>query len=272
MSVSAQTFDYVRELVERRSAIQLPPGKEYLVENRLLPLARAAGMAGPNAVDHFVLRALGSEETKVQVVEALTTNETSWFRDGVPFMLLEDVILPECRRDRRGPLRVWSAACSTGQETYSIAMSLIDQGEEDFTVLGTDLSGAVLERARAGVYTQLEVNRGLPVSALVNHFDRAGTGWQVAADVRAHVGFRQHNLLDAPPAGPLFDVVFVRNVLIYFDAAARRDVLARIARVVRPGGFVILGAAETLPLDPPWERIDVPAGVLHRLAPERGRP
>jgi len=186
-------------------------------------------------------------------------------------VLLRDVVVPESRRRPGGPLRVWSAACSTGQEPYSVAMTLLDEGVRDFSVLGTDLSREVLARAREGRYSQLEVNRGLPAPVLVRHFSRSGTGWEVAAAVRAHVEFRLHNLLDPPPRDRQFDVVFLRNVLIYFDAATRRDILTRVARVVRPGGFLVLGAAETAPPGGPWERVDVPRGIIHRLAVPGGR-
>ena len=266
MSVSTQTFAFVSDLVRSRSAIQLTPGKEYLVESRLLPLARSAGLSGGDAVDRYVQRVRRDPAAQTSVVEALTTNETSWFRDNVPFRSLREVVHPACRTRNRGELRIWSAACSTGQEPYSIAMTLFDIGEPNFSILATDLSQAVLDKARAARYTQLEVNRGLPAPMLVRHFTRAGTGWQSAPSVRDKVTCRQHNLLDAPPRVTGFDVVFLRNVLIYFDMATKRAILARVARALRPGGFLLLGAAETVPAsDPTWERVGVSQGAIYQL-------
>lgn len=266
MSVSAQTFAFVSDLVRNRSAIQLNPGKEYLVESRLLPLARASGLMGAGAVDSYVQRIRGNPSALTEVVEALTTNETSWFRDNSPFIALREVIRSDCRTRNHGELRLWSAACSTGQEPYSISMSLLDVGETRFSVLGTDLSTAVLNRAREGQYSQLEVNRGLPAPMLVKHFARSGTNWQVAEHIRRHVDFRQHNLLDPPPLGGPFDVVFLRNVLIYFDAATKREILARVARVLRPEGYLLLGAAETIPpIETQWQRADITRGAVYKL-------
>ena len=266
MSVSTQTFDYVADLVRTTSAIQLGPGKEYLVESRLAPLARARGLVGPTAVDTYVRevrRGLDRGEL-TRVVEALTTNETSWFRDNAPFAALRSQVLPAVRGRHPGPLRIWSAACSTGQEPYSIAMTLLDAGEPHVSVLATDLSTPVLAQARAGEYSQLEMNRGMPAPVLVRHFTRAGAGWAVKEEVRRLVTFTQHNLLHPPPTGP-FDVVFLRNVLIYFDAATKRDILTRVRRAMRPGAFLILGAAESMVgIDDAWERVAVTGGSVYR--------
>lgn len=262
MSVAPDSFAFVADLVARRSAIRLEPGKEYLVESRLGPLARAQGLS----VDGFVrrVRAGVTEAELVAVVEAMTTNETSFLRDVGPFAALRPYVLPLLRaagaNDR---IRVWSAACSTGQEPYSILMALCD-GSPQVDVLATDLSEQVLERARSGIYSQLEINRGLPAPMLVRHFERAGAQWQVRAELRSRVTFRRHNLMDPAPPGP-FDLVFLRNVLIYFDLATKRAVLDRVARVLRPGGFVVLGAAETtLGVHDGYERVEAGPAVLHR--------
>src|SRR5690606_34070648 len=186
MSVSAETFGYVADLVRTHSAIQLAPGKEYLVESRLLPLAREKGLTGPAAVDSYVrdVRRSPDRGELTRVVEALTTNETSWFRDTSPFAALRQHIAPAARAQNPGTLRVWSAACSTGQEPYSIAMTLLETGERRFSVLATDLSTAVLAQAQAGQYSQLEMNRGLPAAMLVRYFERAGAGWGVKDELR----------------------------------------------------------------------------------------
>lgn len=268
MSVSAETFGYVADLVRTHSAIQLAPGKEYLVESRLLPLAREKGLTGPAAVDSYVrdVRRSPDRGEVTRVVEALTTNETSWFRDSSPFAALRQHIAPAARAQNAGPLRIWSAACSTGQEPYSIAMTLLESGERRFSVLATDLSTAVLAQARSGRYSQLEMNRGLPASMLVRYFERAGAGWSVKDELRRAITFAQHNLLQPPPAGGPFDVVFLRNVLIYFDAATKRDILSRTRRAMRPGAFLVLGAAESMVgIDDAWERVPTAQGSVYRV-------
>lgn len=267
MTISADTFAFVADLVRRRSAILLEPGKEYLVESRLLPLARAAGLSG---VDAFVadLRTRPQADRTERVVEALTTNETSWFRDVAPFQALAEHVVPDLvHRGGATRLRVWSAACSTGQEPYSIAITLADLlgASVGVEVLATDLNAQVLERAAAGTFTQLEVNRGLPAPTLVKHFRRAGSGWQVADELRRAVTFRRHNLLDPAPGGP-FDVVFLRNVLIYFDLPTKRAVLERVRAVLRPGGYLVLGAAETtIGVHDAYERVVAGRATVYRV-------
>jgi len=268
MSVSAESFTYVADLVRSQSAIQLGPGKEYLVESRLMPLARERGLTGPTAVESYVrtLRSSRDRGELTKVVEALTTNETSWFRDTTPFTALRRDVLPTLRAQNPGTLRIWSAACSTGQEPYSIAMTLLDSDERRFAITATDLSGEVLARARAGEYSQLEINRGLPAPMLVRYFDRSGAGWLVKDELRRTVSFAQHNLLSPPPAGGPFDVVFLRNVLIYFDTDTKRDVLSRVRRALRPGGYLVLGAAEsTMGIDDAWERVATARGPVYRV-------
>ena len=271
MTLAPDTFRWVADLVRRRSAIQLETGKEYLVESRLLPLARAAGLTD---VDAYVRSVRTSAPVAVleAVVEALTTNETSWFRDAQPFTSLSEHIVPELRGPAGGgQVRIWSAACSTGQESYSIAMVLGDLATAGrLQVIGTDLNQQVLARARSGRYSQLEINRGLPAPMLVKHFTRAGADWEVSPALRSSVSFAQHNLLDAPPPGGPFDVVFLRNVLIYFDLATKRDILRRVRQVIRPGGYLRLGAAETtIGIDDEWERVSLGRGSGYRLATRR---
>ncbi|GAA1412396.1 MULTISPECIES: CheR family methyltransferase [Oerskovia] len=265
MTVSTQSFSFVSDLVRRHSAIQLAPGKEYLVESRLGPLAREKGLHGIDAVEQYVQRYVrtGSSGEIVRVVEAMTTNETSWFRDTSPFTALRRVVLPA---HGDGDLSIWSAACSTGQEPYSIAMVLAEQGHQRFRILATDINAQVLDRARGGRYSQLEVNRGLPAPMLVRHFRRAGAEWEVDPALRRNLTFEKHNLLTPPPGVGTFDVVFLRNVLIYFDMPTKQSILARLRSRVRPGGYLILGAAETtVGVDPAWERVDGAHGSIYRL-------
>lgn len=249
MTLSAADFAYIRELVRRRSAIALD-GKEYLAEARLPPVARAAG-ADSLAALVSLLRRSPEGDLHLQAVEALTTNETSWFRDRHCFEAFESVLLPDLLRRRAGQRRltVWSAAASSGQEAYSIAMLVQEQlaggPSWDVRVLATDLSTRMVARTQAGVYSQLEVNRGLAATRLVRYFSRAGTGWQVDASLRALVSAAALNLAAPFPVLPAVDVVFLRNVLIYFPVAEQAAVLGRVRRVLRPDGYLLLGSAET---------------------------
>lgn len=268
MTISLQSFTFVRELVRAESAIVLGAGKEYLVESRLVPLARAAGHRD---VDSYVTE-LSSRRPPVglkHVVEALTTNETSWFRDAEPFTALRSTVLPalaKARPDRT--LRIWAGACSSGQEPYSIVMTALDAPElAGWTIdlLATDLSEEMLERARIGEYSQLEVNRGLPATSLVRHFERNGPRWRIKQPIRDRVQLRQLNLTRPFPILGRFDVVFLRNVLIYFDRPTKRDVLRRVRQVMAPDGYLFLGAAETtLGVDDDWERELVGRSSVYR--------
>jgi chemotaxis protein methyltransferase CheR len=262
MTIAPEAFTFVRDLVRRESAIVLDTGKEYLVESRLTPLARQAGQVDVNA---FVsaLRSRYNPVLTRQVVEALTTNETSWFRDGDPFAALRSDLFPALARNRPSrQLRVWCAACSSGQEPYSVAMTALDTPALTgwkVEIVATDLNEEVLARARAGTYSQLEVNRGLPASTLVRHFTRDGAHWRITPALAAAVTFRPLNLVRPFPAMGAFDVVLLRNVLIYFDLPTKRDILRRVRQVLSPDGYLFLGAAEmTMGVDDSWER--VPAG------------
>ncbi|GAA1652359.1 CheR family methyltransferase [Georgenia ruanii] len=265
MSLSPESFDYVAALVRRESAVELD-GKEYLVESRLAPLARAAGIVGTRAVDRYVHLLRRSERGAGALVDALVTTETSWFRDRPTFDALTRHLLPAL--PDRGPLRVWSAGCSTGQEPYSVVMALLGAGVDDFSVLGTDVSAAVLERARAGRYSALEMGRGLPLSARARYFAPRGCEWQATTRVRERVTLRRHNLLEPSPTPTVatFDVVFLRHVLMYFDLPARAVVLRRLRRSLAPGGFLVLGSTETpLGIDPAWYRVKIPGTSIYRL-------
>jgi chemotaxis protein methyltransferase CheR len=273
VTLTATGFDWVRQLVHRESAIVLQPGKEYLVEARLLPIARSLGLAGAGELVDQVRARPDLASTK-RIVEALTTNETSWFRDADPFSGLTTTVLPALR-SARGPaeqLRIWSAACSSGQEAYTIAMVLTDVFPDlapRVAITATDLSEEMVARTRAGRYSQLEVNRGLPAPLLVRHFTRAGNEWEVSPALRRMVTARTCNLAaPLPPLGP-FDVVYLRNVLIYFDLPTKRAILGRVRQLLRPDGWLFLGAAETtLGVDDAWERVVVGRSSAYR--PTRG--
>lgn len=246
----SSTFDLVRALVLERSGLELGPDKDYLVDARLAPLAREAGLAG---IDELVATLDRRGPLADRVVEAMLTCETSFFRDPEAFRALSGHILPAVERARAGERRlsIWSAACASGQEPYGVAMLLRDgfahlqRAGWVVRLVATDLSEAMVRRAAAGLYTPLEVNRGLPADCLVRHFRREGVDWQVVPEVRRQVEFRRLNLVaDAPPLYPL-DVVLLRNVLIYFGTATKRAVLERIRAALRPDGFLLLGSAET---------------------------
>jgi chemotaxis protein methyltransferase CheR len=229
----------------------LAADKQYLVESRLLPVARRAGLAGlPDLVVR--LRAANAEPLAVEVVEAMTTNESFFFRDKIPFEHFRDTIIPTLLSARAAQrrIRIWCAASSTGQEPYSLAMSLKEMGEATagwrVEIIATDLSNEVLEKAKTGIYSQFEVQRGLPIALLIKYFTQNGDTWQIAPDLRAMVQFRPLNLLGDFAHLGVFDVVFCRNVLIYFDQGTKTDVLDRLARVTDRDGYLVLGAAETV--------------------------
>jgi chemotaxis protein methyltransferase CheR len=271
MSLTSTDFGYIADLVRRESAIVLEPGKEYLVESRLLPVARDAGT---DSITGLVrqLRGTTDPELRDQVVEAMTTNETSFFRDVHPFTALADTVLPELLEARRThrSLDIWCAAASSGQEPYSIAM-LLDEalgGEAGWSarILASDLSPRMLERTRLGVYTQLEVNRGLPVQRLLRHFGREGHQWRAKENLRSMIRTQAINLDGPWPAMPQMDVVLLRNVLIYFDVPTKKRILARVRDVLRPDGYLFLGGAETtLGLDDSYERVQVGRAPAYRL-------
>jgi chemotaxis protein methyltransferase CheR len=236
--------------LKERSGLDLSPDKQYLVESRLLPLARRSGLGGIS--DLVQKMRSGAESLTVQVVEAMTTNETFFFRDKIPFDNLRDGVLPGLIQSRAGrrSLRIWSAACSTGQEPYSIAMALREYGAAlagwRIEIVATDLSQEVLEKSKAGLYSQFEVQRGLPIQLLVKYFTQLGEFWQLSADIRGMVQHRQLNLLQDFSHLGKFDVIFCRNVLIYFDQETKTTIFERLARVLEPDGTLMLGAAESV--------------------------
>ena len=243
-------YEYLRKLLKDRSGLDLSADKQYLIESRLLPLSRKSGLAG---IGELVQKMKGgSADIITQVVEAMTTNETFFFRDKVPFDHFRDSIMPEILQARasRKTLRIWCAAGSTGQEPYSLAMCLKEMGAAlsgwRVEILATDLSQEVLEKSRAGIYSQFEVQRGLPIQMLVKHFKQTGELWQINADIRAMVQHRQLNLLHDFSQLGAFDVIFCRNVLIYFDQDTKINIFNRLAKATEPDGFLVLGAAETV--------------------------
>ncbi len=244
-----ETVDYVRRLVHETAGIALDPSQHYLVRARLEPLAQREGFSSIEALVTD-LRRRPRNHMHARLVDAMLNTETSFFRDVHPFAVLRDPILPEliaARRTTRS-LAIWSAACASGQEPYSVALLVREHFPElrswDLSILASDLSQAMLSRAPLGVFSNAEVNRGLPAPLLVKYFERRGMDWQLDEDVRRAVRFRQINLLEPWPPLPAMDVVLLRNVLIYLDEPARWTVLARVRHILRPDGYLFLGAAE----------------------------
>ncbi len=249
--MTPQDFDYLRRLLRERSGLVLAAEKQYLAESRLVPVARRHGMTNLGELIER-LRSKSPAALIAEVVEAMTTNETFFFRDKLPFDHFRDTMMPAllAARAREKRIRIWCTAASTGQEPYSLAMLIKGMGAAvagyRFEIIATDLASEVLEKAKAGIYSQFEVQRGLPVQLLVKFFSQHGESWQLAPELRSMVQFRTLNLLnDFSPLGT-FDIVFCRNVLIYFDQDNKIAVLNRIARQMADDGFLVLGAAETV--------------------------
>ena len=268
MTVTAPDFDYIRDLVYTRSAIVLDDGKEYLVESRLQPIARRLSEGSLRLlVQRLQTEPYGSLHN--DVVEAMATNETSFFRDRLPFDSMAAQVLPELT-SRRAPITIWSAACSSGQEAFSIAILINERFPQllggGVRIYGSDVSTGMLARAQEGRFSHLEVNRGLPAPLLVKYFERRGVDWEIKDHVRRMVEFRQMNLAAPWPTLAKMDVVFLRNVLIYFDTPTKRAVLERLRSVMKPGGYLFLGAAETtLNLDDSFERVLLDKATCYRL-------
>jgi chemotaxis protein methyltransferase CheR len=271
VAMNKADFELVRTLVKQRSAIVLEDGKEYLADARLTPLARRQGLA---SVEDLVqrLRAQPRGDLQQRVVEAMTTNETSFFRDVNPFEALRKQILPDLlsRRAAERALNIWCGASSTGQEPYSLLILIREYFPQltswKINFVASDLSTDVLERARQGKYSQLEVNRGLPAALLVKYFTRHGAEYRVRDDLRAMVDFRMINLVERWPNMPPLDLVMLRNVLIYFDVETKKAILNRIRRLLRPDAYLLLGGAETtINLDDHLEQVRMDKFTCCRL-------
>jgi len=257
-----EDFEFLARLLKQRSGLMLTQDKVYLLESRLTPVARQRGLA---SLEDLVakLRTNRDEALVNEVTEAMTTNESFFFRDNTPFDLFREKVMPAMekrRKDRK--LRIWCAAASTGQEPYSLAMILqenkVKWGGWDIEIIGTDLSAQVLDKAKRGHYSQFEVQRGLPIQMLIKYFNQEGEVWQLSDEIRRMVKFREFNLLDNFFSLGRFDIVFCRNVLIYFDQPTKGDVLGRMANTLATDGSLFLGAAETV------------LGITDKFRPVRG--
>ncbi|MDR3510078.1 MAG: protein-glutamate O-methyltransferase CheR [Caulobacteraceae bacterium] len=261
--MTSDDIEVVRQLVHARSGVVIDPGKAYPIETRLAPVARREGFESLADLVQAI-RIHRNDRLIWAVVEALTVGETSFFRDGAPFEHFRDEILPVLAGTRRErTIRVWSAACSTGQEPYSLAMILDDERSKlqgaRIELFGSDLSEWALEKAQSGVYNQFEVQRGLPIRLLVRHFDKIDEMWRLSPRIRQMVRWRRINLLADLRALGQFDVIFCRNALSTFDAATRQRVLEQLARALPDDGWLVLGLDETV------------VGVTDALRPAPGR-
>ena len=272
VTMAPASFQLIAALVLRETSIVYEPRKEYLVEARLHPLAAQAGCAD---IDAYVRLVTSDPAERRKAVDALTINETSWFRDNAPYQAFTDTMLPELldRRADRRHLSIWSAACSSGQEAYSIAMLLDQHLPAGWTadILATDVSTAMLARVEAGRYSQVEMNRGLPATHLVKYFTRVGAEFEIVPTLRRMVRTRHLNLAERFPAVGQYDVVLLRNVLIYFDQPTKHSILRRMHEHVTPGGYLLLGSSETTLDLPPdlnamWEREQIGRVQAHRPA------
>jgi len=249
--VTPHDYDFLRKCLRQRSGLVLSADKQYLVESRLLPVARKAGL-GSLAELVAALKRGNAEALTIAVVEAMTTNESFFFRDKTPFENFRSVVMPALLAARQGSrtLRIWCAAASAGQEPYSLAIALkeMERKLEGWRVdlIATDLSNEVLDKARQGIYSQFEVQRGLPIQMLIKYFSQVGDLWQIAPEIRAMVKYRQFNLLSDFYHLGTFDLIFCRNVLIYFDQETKINVLNRLGEVIAGDGYLVLGAAETV--------------------------
>ena len=261
--MNTEDFEFITALLKKRSGLVLTRDKMYLLESRLTPVARTFGLGGlPGLID--AIRKRPDPKLVDEVVDAMTTNESFFFRDIKPFDQFREFVLPELLKTRatQRTIRIWSAACSSGQEAYSLCMILKDHAAKlagwKIEIVGTDISREMLLKARRGVYSQFEVQRGLPITNLVKHFTQEGDKWTISAELRNMVQFREFNLLDDPRGLGQFDVVFCRNVLIYFDQETKAKVLHGIGGVLKADGYLYLGGAETV------------LGVTDRFAPLSG--
>lgn len=270
-TLTPDALSFICSTVRERAAIELDGSKSYLIEARLAPVARDFGFATIADLVQGV-RAKTKPHLESRMVEAMTTNETSFFRDIHPFEALRKTLLPEfrTRNAAKKTLNIWSAACSSGQEIYSVAMHLREHFPElpnwNVQLIGTDLSDDILARAKAAKFSQIEVNRGLPAQLLAKYFQREGMQWQLRPELRNMATFTKLNLIERWPTLPSMDIVFLRNVLIYFAPETKRLILEKVRRVMAPKAILFLGAAETtMGLDDAFERVQVDNSVFYRI-------
>lgn len=271
MSITAQEFDFFRDFARRSAAIVIDAGKEYFIESRLAPLVASQGCKSLTELITRFREEPAASALQTKAIDALTTNETFFFRDSLPFEALRSTIIPKliAQRSDRRTLRIWSAACSSGQEPYTLAMLLRENFPQlsswDVSILATDLSPTVLSQAKEGSYNQFEVNRGLPPQLLAKYFTKRAERWYVNDDVKRGIEFRSMNLIEPWPLFQAFDIVMLRNVMIYFDVPTKQAILKKVRGCLQPQGTLFLGTAETtLNLDPAWAAISFGATTVYQ--------
>jgi chemotaxis protein methyltransferase CheR len=271
MPLSVADFDYIRKLVYDRTGVSLSEDKTYLVESRLGMLAKEAGASSISGLV-AQLKQKGFNPLYESIVEAMMTNETFFFRDVNPFELLKKSVMPELLKQRQSnrTLNIWCAACSSGQEPYSIAMLLREYFPQlanwKVNLIASDISTKILKRARLGRYGKHEIIRGLPPTFLHKYFHHCGKEWEIKEDLRKSIEFRQINLTEPFGSIPQMDVIFMRNVLIYFDIQTKQSILARVRKVLQPDGYLFLGGGETtVNLDGAFEPVQFDQGVCYRM-------
>ena len=257
-------FNYISALLKNRSGLVLSQDKAYLLESRLMPVARSNGL---QSVDELIskMRMTQDDGLIISVTEAMTTNESFFFRDQKPFDLFRDELLPQMMENRASQksIRIWSAAASSGQEAYTLSIIMKEAGAKmagwRCDILGTDISHDILNKAKAGIYTQFEVQRGMPIQLLVKYFEKHDDQWQIKPEIRNSVTYKYFNLLESLKPLGKFDIVYCRNVLIYFDPETKTKVLSEIANIMPSDGKLILGGAETV------------LGISERFTPVKGQ-
>jgi len=279
MAITTQDFDYVRDLARRTAAIVIDPGKEYFIESRLAPLIASQGCKTLTELIALIRKNPAASALHAKTIDALTTNETFFFRDFQPFEALRKTIIPKLieQRATKRALNIWSAACSTGQEPYTLAMLLRENFPQlaswNVSILATDISPTVLAQAKEGSYNQFEVNRGLPAPLLVKYFNKRGDRWYVNDDLKRGIEFRPMNLIEPWPIFMPFDIVMIRNVMIYFDVPTKQAILKKIRACLQPQGTLFLGTAETtLNLDPSWAAVSCGNTTVYQHAANTSRP
>ncbi|MGH1403587.1 MAG: CheR family methyltransferase [Alphaproteobacteria bacterium] len=242
-------FDIYQELLKEKSGLVLTQDKAYLLDSRLSPVARKWGFDNIAAMTQ-VLRGVPQRDLINDIIEAMTTNETSFFRDTKPFDIFKNIVMPYYKNSAPRTIRIWCAAASSGQEPYSLAMTIKEEEAKmpgfRFEILATDISHEILQQAEEGIYTQFEVQRGLPITHLMKYFTQNGDKWSINQDIKNMVKFKYFNLLDPMSLLGTFDVIFCRNVLIYFDQQTKKDIMERQNTIMASDGFYFLGGAETV--------------------------
>jgi chemotaxis protein methyltransferase CheR len=271
-SISARDYDSFRQFLEEACGIVLGDNKQYLVASRLNRLLRELEIGSVGELIDRINKQPRSG-LRESIIDAMTTNETFWFRDNHPYQVLKDLILPELAKKRPGQVRVWSAACSSGQEPYSISMILSEYQQSrpgslssNVQIVGTDISPTMLKSAKSGIYDALALSRGLSPERKKRFFKQEGDVWQVNQDIRSRVQFSELNLMNSYTPLGKFDIVFCRNVLIYFSSELKRDILRRIAQVLQPGGYLFLGSTETIAsYSDDFETVRHGGGIVYQL-------